>query len=257
MTPRPLSWADSPVVTGASRIAGGLLEAVFASIARVRPAAKPLHPRGETLAATVTRSGLKPAVGVAWIDESGVDDGRVRLSRAVGLPRGWPDIFGLAVRVPTGGGFGDLLFATTGRGTVGRFLLLPGRTSTSWMYTTLIPYRTGSGPLLLAADPDGAGAFTLACARPTGTWRMFGRVVLEPSHDSGAGAHESEPDFDPVLNQIPGLSYYPWAVRLREGSYSAARRSRKSPGWLSSRLSGPDLVQSQAVPPGVRYDSLI
>lgn len=230
MTPRPLSPAGSPVVNGASRIAGGLLEGVFASIARVRPAAKPLHPRGTTVAATVIRSGLELEVGVPWIDESGVDYSQVRLSRAIGLPPGWPDIFGLAVRVPTGAGFGDLLFATTGRGIVGRYLLLPGRTSSSWMYTTLIPYRTATGPLLLAADPEGASAFRLACARPTGPWRMFGRVVLEPSPTPSAGAPDSGPDFDPVLNQIPGLSYYPWAARLREGSYRAARHSRKSTG---------------------------
>jgi hypothetical protein len=129
--------------------------------------------------------------------------------------------------VPTAVGRGDLLFATTGRGTLGRFLLLPGRTTTSWTYTTLIPYRTASGPLLLAANPDGPGAFTLACARPTAPWRTFGRLVLEPSRSAGAAdANDIEPDFDPVLNQIPRLSYYPWAARLREGSYRAARRSR-------------------------------
>ena len=229
MTPRRFSSDDSSVVAGASRIAGGVLEGVFASVARLRPAAKPLHPRGETLTATVTRSGLRPAVGVPWIDESGVDDAQVRLSRAVGLPRGWPDIFGLALRVPDAEGFGDVLFATTGRGLIGRFVLLPGRSTTSWMYTTLIPYRTASGPLILAADPDGPNAFMLACARPTGAWRLFGRLVLEPSPAFGADDTDHiGPAFDPVLNQLPGLSYYPWAGRLREGSYRAARRSRKA-----------------------------
>lgn len=218
---------DGSLVTGASRVAGGTLEGVFASIARLRPAAKPLHPRGETLTAIITRSGLNPAVGVPWIDESGSDEVKVRLSRAVGLPRRWPDIFGLAVRVPAGEGFGDLLFATTGRGTIGRFVLLPGRSTTSWMYTTLIPYRTAVGPLLLGADPDGPDAFTMACARPTGAWQLFGRLVLAPSRAIGSdNSDRIGPAFDPVLNQLPGLSYYPWAARLREGSYRAARRSR-------------------------------
>ena len=230
MTPRHLSSDDSPVVAGASRVAGSVLEGVFASVARLRPAAKPLHPQGETLSATITRSGLRPAVGVPWIDEPGIDDGQVRISRAVGLPRGWPDIFGLAMRVPTASGDGDLLFATTGRGIVGRYLLLPARSATSWMYTTLIPYRTASGPLLLAADPDGHGVFTLACGRTRGPWRTFGSVVLEAATASTSGTDDTNtigPAFDPVLNQIPGLSYYPWAARLREGSYRAARRSRK------------------------------
>ena len=215
------------MVAGVSRAAGGVLEGVFATAARLRPAAKPLHPQGETLVATITRTGLTAAVGVPWIDEPGVDEGFVRVSRAVGLPRGWPDIFGLAMRVPTASGHGDVLFATTGRGAVGRFLLLPGRSALSWTYTTLIPYRTASGPLLLAAEPDGSDAFTLACARVTGPWTDFGHIVLGAAFGSGTGdAQGTGPAFDPVLNQIPGLSYYPWAARLREGSYRAARRSR-------------------------------
>jgi hypothetical protein len=228
MTPRPSSSNETSVVAGASRVAGGLLEGVFASIARLRPAAKPLHPQGETRGATVTREGLVPATEVPWIDEPGVDAGQVRVSRAVGLPPGWPDIFGLAMRVPTTSGHGDVLFATTGRGSLGRFLLLPGRSATSWTYTTLLPYRTRSGALLLAAEPDGPDSFTLACARVRGPWRAFGHVVLNATSTSGAtgDAENIGPAFDPVLNQIPGLSYYPWAARLREGSYRAARRSR-------------------------------
>lgn len=236
MKPPRLSSDDSSVAAGASRVAGGLLGGVFAAVARLRPSAKPLHPRGETLTATVSRYGLKPGVGVPWIDEAGADDAQVRLSRAVGLPRRWPDIFGLALRVPTTEGVGDLLFATTGRGTVGRFVLLPGRSTMSWMYTTLIPYRTASGPLLLAADPDGPGAFTLACARPTGAWRLFGRIVLKPSTAFGTDdADDIGPTFDPVLNQLPGLPYYPWAARLRESSYRTARRSRGNANGPSPR----------------------
>jgi hypothetical protein len=40
----------------------------------------------------------------------------VRLSRGVGLPSGWPDVLGVAVRVQDGGGVGidlDLLVSTT------------------------------------------------------------------------------------------------------------------------------------------------
>ena len=235
MKPRHPAPDDNSVVAGASRAAGSLLEGVFASVARLRPAAKPLHPQGETLSATITRSGLRPAVGVPWIDEPGIDGGQVRISRAVGLPPGWPDIFGLAIRVSTASGDGDLLFATTGRGMVGRYMLLPACSATSWMYTTLLPYRTASGPLLLAADPDGHDAFTLACGRTRGPWRTFGSVVLGPASNLGTDyTNTIGPSFDPVLNQIPGLSYYPWAAHLREGSYRAARRSRKKNSGDSS-----------------------
>lgn len=227
MTPRRLPPDESSLLAGASRVAGGALAGVFGLVGRVRPADKPLHPRGETMAATVTRTGIGPEVGVPWVDEPGVDDAHVRLSRAVGLPPRWPDIFGLALRLPTPAGHGDVLFATTGSGAISRFVLLPGRTTTSWTYTTLIPYRTSSGPLLLAAQLDGQHAFTLACARPTTPWRPFGRLVLEPSAASDADGHDAELEFDPVVNQIPGLTYDPWAARLREGSYRAARRSRR------------------------------
>lgn len=230
MAPPHPPTADHSLVAGASRAAGALLESVFASVARLRPAVKPLHPKGKTLGATITRTGVTPAVGVPWIDETGVDRAQVRLSRAVGLPAGWPDIYGLAIRVPTAveGGHGDLLLATTGRGKLGRFVLLPARTSTTWTYSTLIPYRTPSGPLLLAAEPDGQDAFALACGRPRGPWRTFGRVVIESASTTATGGSDDVgPAFDPVLNQIPGLAYYPWAATLREGSYRAARRSRK------------------------------
>jgi hypothetical protein len=81
--------------------------------------------------------------------------------------------------------------------------------------------------LLLAAEPDGSDAFTLACARIAGPWTDFGHITLDAASGSGIDTAESTgPAFDPVLNQIPGLSYYPWAARLREGSYRAARRSR-------------------------------
>jgi hypothetical protein len=54
----------------------------------------------------------------------------VRQSRAVGLPPRVPDIFGLAVQVPTQDGrHVDLLLASTGVGRLTRFTLAPpGRT---------------------------------------------------------------------------------------------------------------------------------
>ena len=165
---------------------------------------------------------------VPWIDGPGTDDAQVRLSRAMGLPSGWPDIFGLAIRIPLSPDrHSDLLFATTGRTIVGRFTLLPRRRPTAGSYSTLIPYRTASGPLLLSARPGGDRTFTLECARPAGAWRTFGELTLVsvPAGDLG-DTDDVGPTFDPVLNQIEGLGYYPWAARLREGSYRAARQSR-------------------------------
>jgi len=219
---------DKSWVATVSGAAGSVLSGVFAAAARVRPTRKPLHPRGEVLDGTIHRNGLEPGVGVRWIDEPGKDDVQVRLSRAMGLPSGWPDIFGLAIRVPTGpNSHGDVLLATTGRTVPGRFVLFPGRTPTARTYSTLIPYRTASGPLLLAAQPDREGTYALACVLPAGPWRTFGllRLAANPTGDLG-DVNDVGPSFDPVLNQIPGLAYYPWAARIREGSYRAARKSR-------------------------------
>jgi len=228
MDPASDDTSERPLVAGASGAAGSVLSGIFAIAAKLRPTRKPLHPRGELLSGTIRRAGLAPEVGVRWIDEPGTDDVQVRLSRAIGLPSGWPDIFGLAIRVPTGpNSHGDVLFATTGRTVLGRFVLLPGRSPTAGTYSTLIPYRTAEGSLLLSAWPHGDDSFTLACARPAGSWRTFGQLSLEarPSGDLG-GVQDVGPSFDPVLNQVPGLAYYPWAARIREGSYRAARQSR-------------------------------
>jgi hypothetical protein len=67
----------------------------------------------------------------------------VRQSRAVGLPSPAPDIFGLAVRVPTEGGrHGDLLFATTGLGRITRFTL--GKLKFQLTELAAIPLRSSS-----------------------------------------------------------------------------------------------------------------
>jgi hypothetical protein len=207
---------------GATALTGKALEGVFAAVAHVRPADKPLHPRGDLHDVSIERLGLLEGVGVPWIDEPGQSTGLVRLSRATGLPPSLPDIHGLALRVLDDDTPADLLFATTGLGRLTRFVLLPAQHAGQLAYTTLLPYRTPSGPVTLAARPVGADTreVTLSCAAIGGPWRSFARMILGPSTTQVA------PSFDPVLNQLPGLDYYAWATNLREGSYRAARRSR-------------------------------
>lgn len=208
---------------GAAALAGKALEGVFAATARVRPARKPLHPKGMLHAATIERSGLRDGIGVPWIDEPGTSTGVVRLSRAIGIPTALPDIYGLSLRLPLfGGAYADLLFATTGLGRLSRFVLLPAQHPGQRAYSTLLPYRTASGAVVLAVVPVGADGLTfdLACARAGGAWQTFARMALTES------ASDDSPSFDPVLNQLPGLGYYEWAASMREGAYRAARRSR-------------------------------
>ncbi len=92
--------------------------------------------------------------------------------------------------------------------------------------TTLLPYRSAAGPLLLGARAAGTGRVELACtvARPipAGRWRHVADLLV---------CEEEVPDgdrisFDPVRHRLPGLEQYRWVERLREPAYAEARRSR-------------------------------
>lgn len=192
-------------------------------VTAVRPDAKPLHPRGDVVTARLRRTGANPPTGSAWLDGSGSHEVLVRRSRAVGLPDGLPDIHGLAVRVPLeGGGHGDLLLATTGTGRLTRFVLTVGRTPCSRPMTTLLPYRTPTGPRLLATVARSETRLVLAHASPGGVWHPFADLVL-----SGAAGPDALVSFDPVRNTLPGLGNYEWVRRLREPGYGTARISRR------------------------------
>jgi hypothetical protein len=164
----------------------------------------------------------------------------VRLSRATGFPEFLPDIGGLALRVPSaGGGHGDLLLATTGAGSLGRFVVRPTR-RVARPYGSVMPYRSPTGPLLLAAFPvaeDGT-RFELACSALRGPWSRFAVLEVHPDWDD---APDTPLTFDPVLNQVPGLQSYGWAAQLRRFAYAASRRAR-----------GADLVRTPTSLPAPR-----
>lgn len=209
---------------GAAALGGGLLAGATQALATLRTAAKPLHPDGEVRRGHLVRRGTDPGphVGVAWIDEPGEDDVVVRLSRAVGLPDGVPDIHGLALRVLGGPGPADVLFANTGTRRLTRFALTASRHPHARPMTTLLPYRSATGPVLLRVDSAGPDRYELSWARPSGRWRPFGTIHLqERLGDPGTS-------FDPLLHQLPGLTQYPTVLRLREPAYRRARRSRAS-----------------------------
>jgi hypothetical protein len=188
---------------------------------------KALHPRGEVLDGLIGRRGAVGRTGVPWLDEAGTNHVAVRFSRSLGLPAPRPDILGMALRIATQPNqFGDVLLATTGTGLLGRYVLLLTRRHGLRAYTSLFPYRTMAGPLLLAAIPTaGSGRqYELVYARPTGPWQPFG--TLEVTQTTYRG-HDLDLSFDPVLNVVPGLETYEWAAQLRRFSYAASRRARE------------------------------
>ncbi|HWJ12048.1 MAG TPA: hypothetical protein VNS46_21880 [Nocardioides sp.] len=211
----------NPVITTAADLAGRALSAATSGIAALRPADKPLHPEGQTWTGRLVRVGNDDPVGVAWLDQPGEDEVLVRASRAIGLPGGLPDFAGLAVRVPDGRSrFGDVLLASTGWNPVARHLLVPRRRPDRPL-TTLLPYRTPSGPIVIGARPVDVRGYELSWALVGRAWHPLGELTLQRPLPE-----ETDPSFDPVLNPLPGLEQYSWVVHLREYSYAAARRLR-------------------------------
>lgn len=207
---------------GVTTAGGAALGMGARTLGAVRPTRKPLHPDGRVVVGRLRRHGLQPATGVSFLDEAGEETVVVRESRAVGLPPPLPDIHGLAIRVSNPDGTpGDLLLATTGWGRLSRFVLTASRSTYGRPMTTLLPYRTAAGPLLLGARSEVRGVVRLAGAVGGGPWRFFADLTLSP--DSAADPTIS---FDPVAHQVTGLEQYPAVVRLREPAYRSARHSR-------------------------------
>ena len=230
-----MSTLDAAARAAAST-GGRLLGAATALIA-ARPAAKPLHPRGAVARGTLRRFGAEEETGAAWLDGAGDDPVLVRQSRAVGLRAPLPDVFGLAVRVPTGEGHhGDLLFASTGLGRLTRFTLTVARSPYGRPMTTLLPYRTPGGPVLLSAVFLDRTTVGLSWAAGPGSWHPFAELAL---HDDPEIEDDLAVSFDPVRNVLPGLATYDWVQRLREPAYATARHSRERPGPTPSPSSRP------------------
>ncbi|MBX9244257.1 phosphodiesterase [Actinotalea ferrariae] len=243
--PRPDGPQEAEGLHAASDGAGRLLDGVGGGVAAVveRVArwrgSKPMHPKGALLRARLDRAG-GAASGVAWIDEPGHDDVAVRFSRGGGLPDGWPDVHGLALRTPDGA---DLLLSTSGRAIGLRHGLALQRVVGRGSYTSIMPFRTERGPVMLAALPDperdlptdpaaladelGARPWrlTLVWAPFLGAWRAFGSLEV-----SGRARDEIDPPvrFEPLAPPV-GLAVYPWVARVREPAYLAARRGFPTP----------------------------
>ncbi|MBO3085461.1 hypothetical protein J4035_12505 [Cellulomonas sp. zg-ZUI188] len=149
----------------------------------------------------------------------------VRVSRAAGLPPPWPDVHGLAFRWQEDGRLSDVLLSSTGNGRLGRFVLSPRRGAWSGWFTSVMPFRTGEGPVLLAACPTAAARggdapvvdVVLLSARAGGPWHRWGRLTASAVDPEGIR-------FDPVLHAPAGLGTYPWAAALRLPAYRRARR---------------------------------
>jgi hypothetical protein len=161
----------------------------------------------------------------------------LRFSRGLGLPGPLADFLGLAVRIE-GDGPGneqqDLLLASSLPGRVGKFVLWPAETFFETTFTTVLPYESPRGRVLVGARVEGpsrrrgyalreldervrAGGvrFTLAVARVGEAWREDASVtVLERLPQSAAERLRFHPwrsagDLRPagLVNALRGPAY--------------------------------------------------
>ncbi|MFJ4229648.1 hypothetical protein ACIPYV_18930 [Paenarthrobacter nicotinovorans] len=221
-------------------LAGTAFAAMFKAIKVVRPH-RPIHPKGIRLVGTLDRDkGTRQFSGIPWLDASGSTQVDARISRSIGPPDAFPDIIGLAVRF-TEGKRSDMLLATTGPTGLGRFILRLRRDAAGAVFSSMMPYKSNKGPVLIAARTIGGpeklpmdpGAFRsllsetawtleLHHASPLGSWTRFGTLTLRVA-DHAEDTHER---FGPVLNPLPTAGTYGWTRRLREPSYATARRRK-------------------------------
>src|SRR4051794_32260300 len=212
--------------------AGRAVAVPVAGLARLR-GTKPMHPRGVAFGARLHRQGL--GAGGPWLEETGDDEVLVRISRGAGLPPGWPDLLGSALRVP-GRPPVDLLLSSSGRGRWTRGVPVLRRDAAT-TYGSIMGYRSPSGPVWLAAVPRGAGlpsdraglaaagpgrVVTLSAAVGRGPWQPFAAVTLgAPTEPVDPAVH-----FDAVLNTPPGLDADGPLARFRRPAYAAAPRAQ-------------------------------
>ncbi len=220
-------------------VVGRALGAGFATLAAVRRP-HPIHPHGVLLRGTLRRTGSGLRTGIRWIDEPDPKPVTVlaRASRSAGVPPPLPDVIGLAVRFETDAGTADLELASTGAGWPSRFWLLVHRSPSRAHLSSMLPYRSPSGPVLIAArsvTPDDLPTtpealaerlgsepwrLVLLVARPRGQWHPFAELELQRQ----PGPLDPLLRFDAGRHPLPGAQHYAWVQRLRQPSYDRVQR---------------------------------
>jgi hypothetical protein len=175
-------------------------EHAFDGVARARHA-RALHPRGTVVRATWTIED--PASVLAGALGNGPRAAVVRLSRGLGLPRPLPDVHGIAIRLDVDERTVDLLLS-----------------GTAHRMSTLLPYRSARGLVVIGVRRRADGGFLVTERRPLGAARTVGRLDID-----GPGGDHPAP-YDPYRHQLPGFRPVRFLSRVREAAYAGSRRGR-------------------------------
>jgi hypothetical protein len=191
--------------------------------ARLR-GARLMHPRGRAFAGTLvtapTGDGVR-ATGARLFDAHDRHRVTVRLSKATATPPGWPDVFGLAIRLGGRRRPLDLLLSSSNHRPVLRHLFLPARGPATF-YSSLAAYRTARHRrLFLGArvDPGGTTA-TIAVATRFSRWHPAARLFLRRRLPGRVSARLA---FNPVRHTRPDLRTVGWLHRLRDPVYRGSQ----------------------------------
>jgi hypothetical protein len=206
-----------------------LLFHAAAAGARLR-GARLMHPRGRAFKGTLVmlpRATGRPGCG-APARLPGGESRRpvtVRLSKATATPSGWPDVFGIAIRLGGRVAPADLLLTSSDPRPLLRHLFLPRR-GPSAFYSSLAAYRTRRNRrVYLGARVDAtARTATLAVATRFGPWIPVARLLLGRRLSRRVNDRLA---FNPVRHALPGLSPASWIHRLRDPVYRGSQHGRR------------------------------
>lgn len=241
----------------------GVLERLFGALSGLR-GQRIFHPHGVGFFARLRpRPGL--ATGVELFDSGLERPAVVRLSRSFGLPEALPDPCGLAFRVLDAYGDGrhqDLLLVSAGRRPFVRHLPSPAWGFAGTWYSSLLPYRTAGGPVLIGgrathgSEPrlglaelvrrDVAGlSFELALASARGPWLAVADLAL---------GRRLEPEASEALRLDPahtggGLEPWGWLGRVRPAAYRGSQHGRGAvdPGTRRDRAGSRGSLERQGL----------
>lgn len=190
----PSTLASASLISPATLIRPATLMSTVSRTVGLGPA-RPWLPAEQTLRARAFRHGLEPGAGVAWLDEAGIVDARVRLGYAPSLRGNALTVTTLAVRFHNeDGSVGDLLLRAQLRGP-------RRRARVGGMLVASTPYLVPGGLLSLGARQCGAETFELCChAGDDDEWRGFADLRVSPH------PYDAQPlRVDPVAHVLPGL----------------------------------------------------